>query len=56
MKCFVDAAPAEAVKRKVLEEDAKSDSAEVTPEKKSKLEETSKDEVQIGAETSEIAA
>lgn len=53
----VDSAPAEAVKRKVTEGEAKTDeAAEVTPEKKAKLEETSKEEVQNGAEASEVAA
>lgn len=54
---FLDSAPAEAVKRKVGEGEAKTDDAvEVTPEKKAKLEETSKEEVQNGAEASEVAA
>lgn len=55
---YLDAAPAEAVKRKVTEADApKSEEiAEVTPEKKAKLEEASKEDVQNGAETTEVAA
>lgn len=54
---FVDSAPAEAVKRKVADGEAKTDDAsEVTPEKKAKLEESSKEEVQNGAEASEVAA
>ena len=57
MPSIVDSAPAEAVKRKVAEGEAKTeDASEVTPEKKAKLEESSKEEVQNGAEASEVAA
>lgn len=59
--CFyfrlADAPVAEAVKRKVDEAAAKADEAVATPEKKAKLDEAStKDEVQNGAEASEVAA
>jgi hypothetical protein len=51
-----DSAPAEAVKRKVTESDVKSDETTATPEKKAKLDEPTKDDVQNGAEASEVAA
>lgn len=52
-----DAPAIEAVKRKVDEAAAKADEAVATPEKKAKLDEAStKDEVQNGAEASEVAA
>lgn len=53
----IDAPAAEAVKRKVDEAAAKADEVVATPEKKAKLDEAStKDEVQNGAEASEVAA
>lgn len=55
--CEIDAPAAEAVKRKVDEAAAKADEVVATPEKKAKLDEAStKDEVQNGAEASEVAA
>lgn len=54
---FLDAPSAEAVKRKVDDATAKADEVVATPEKKAKLDEaSSKDEVQNGAEASEVAA
>lgn len=53
-----DSTPAEAVKRKIAVEGAggKTDAVTATPEKKAKLDETTKEDVQNGTEASEVAA